>query len=1109
MRRFLLSLFAFISFCVLLMTVPATRADVVQIGPSKDNTLYEPISQDGFVETSNALGANMFVGEIKDALNQSGQVAVRRAVLAFPIAGSIPPGATIDSVQLTLVANKVSQNNSFSVQLHRLTADWGEGTSNTGNSQQGRGAAPTSGDATWNHTFYPGSFWSLPGGDYSGTISAATLVGATGTYNWGSTSAMVADVQSWLDNPAQNYGWILIGNETQIETAKRFATRENTGNSGQDRPVLIVNFTSSGGPTGACCQPDDTCSVVASGTCIFPDAYQGDGTTCSSHPCVIPTGACCAGDGTCVEDEQALCESGGGAYQGDGSTCAAAECPIALTPFIDPLPIPGVATPTVGAPDAAATYDMSIVEFPQQMHSELPNPTTVWGFKDPFAATAHTPGPIIVARSGQPVTVNWLNDLREGGGAGPLRTDHHLGVDVQTDGMGNVCIHGAENNAKTVVHLHGGHVPSAVDGYPESTFLPGSQAAYCVTDEFIVCSDDLDCPAPSTCDGSGASCNTDADCVGQGGNEDCLLCQVGYTYPNNQQAGFLWFHDHALGITRLNVMMVLAGAYLVRDSVEDALNIPGGEYEVPLVLQDRKFYPDGSLNYPADWQDMWFGDKIIVNGAVWPYLDVKQGKYRFKFLNGSTSRVYTLSLNPPDGLLTFTVIGTEGGLLEAPVPGVGQLTIGPGERYEVAIDFDGYNVGDEIFLENSAPAPFPGGSVDVTDVMKFVVTGQVGDTDPLPATLRPIERLQESDAVLSRDFRLKRSGTDACGRSIWEINELHWDDITEYPDLGTTEIWRFINDSNVSHPMHMHLVFFQILDRDGFTKDGSGNIVPNGTPQPALAEENGWKDTAMVGPNEILRVIARFESYKGKYAYHCHILEHEDHEMMRQFQTVDCGDGVLDVTESCDDGNSSSNDSCSSRCAIEEHVELAGTATGGGPPRVDVTVSGELIRITTTAGQTAAEVAQAIAAAINADANLQALGVTATAFGNRLVTNGDITAVDVRDNGLSDVLQLGVEPTHLWWGNIGAATNGYDIVKGDLLQLRATSGDFSSTLVTESCLGDNQIGTHMDHSGDVPAAGQAYWYLLRSRPGGDFESGGTAQVGTRDTEISASGNGCP
>ena len=1042
----------------LLLAAPLS-ADTVELLPVKDNTLYEPIQQTSFNDTSNALGPNMFTGKIKDADNQAGQVAVRRAVLAFDIAAAIPAGATIDSVQLTLVATKVAQNNSFSTELHRLFADWGEGTSNTGNSQQGRGEPPTSGDATWNHTFFPGSFWTNPGGDYSMTVSASTLVGGTGTYNWGSTSGMVADVQFWLDNPAQDFGWIVIGDETQIETAKRFATKENTNNGGQDKPKLVVNFTP-GSVSGACCAPDETCAIVPAGTCPMDSTYQGDGTTCSPNPCVDPLGACCAGDGTCTDETQGDCETGGGVYQGPGSTCGTVECEIVLTPFIDPLPYPAVATPTSGTIGGTATYDISMVEFEQQMHSELPGPTRVWGYKDHVAAPG-TPGPIIVARSGEPVTVNWINDLRDFD-TGLLRTDHYLGVDVQTDGVGEVCIHGAEDSAKAVVHLHGGHVPAAVDGYPESTYLPGNQDTY--------------------------------------------------VYPNGQQAGYLWFHDHALGITRLNVMMGLAGAYLVRDDVEDAINLPTCAvptdcYEVPLVIQDRKFNPDATLKYPAEWQDMWFGDKIIVNGAVWPYLDVKQGKYRFRLLNGSTSRVYSLSLSPPSGLLTFTVIGTEGGLLEAPVNGVGTLTIGPGERYDVVVDFAGYNEGDEILLENSAPAPFPGGSVDETRVMKFVVTNQIGHTDPTPSTLRPIERIQEAEAILSRDFNLKRSGTDGCGRSIWEINGLHWDDITEYPDLDTTEIWRFINDSNVSHPMHMHLVFFQILDRDGFTTGPGGEIIPDGNPQPPLAEENGWKDTAMVGPNEILRVIVRFEDYKGKYAYHCHILEHEDHEMMRQFQTVDCGDRELDVTENCDDGNRGDYDGCNSGCDIEEYVEFAGIATGGGPPRVDVVVSGVLIRITTIAGQTAAQVAQAVADAINADATLQGLGVTAVAVGNRLVTTGDITSVDVRDNGLSDVLELSVEGRGLWWGNITDATSGYDVVMGDLAELRSSGGDFSNPLVTEACLGDDQSETYVEIG--EPAPGEMDWFLLRSQPGGDFESGAGSQVGTRETEIQASGNGCP
>jgi spore coat protein A len=830
-----------------LLFATLAHADQVILQPVQDNTLYEPIQKDNLEDRSNGAGKTMFTGRTKDAKNAADEIAVRRAVLAFDIAGSgIPAGSTIDSVTLNLTCTKAKLNSNFNVRLHELSSDWGEGTSNTGNSQQGRGDTPTTGDATWQHTFYDTTspqFWTTQGGDYDGTASATTPVGGQGGYTWGSTSGMVADVQNWLDNPSQNFGWILVGDETQNETAKQFGTRENTDNGGADKPELIVNYT----PlviSGGCCQ-GATCTIETPADCTtLGGVYQGDGTSCSPNPCVEPFGACCASDGTCTEDTQSTCEGGGGVFQGDGSTCATVECPILLTPYVDALPVPGPATPVSGMSGQAATYTITMKEFQQQLHSELPNPTTVWGYDDGTGPS--TPGPLIEARTDQPVTVNWINDLREFG-SGNLRTSHYL----QQSADDLSCIHRVTgDDANTVVHLHGGHVPAAVDGYPESTFLPGAPAEV-------------------------------------------------YAYPNNQQAAPLWFHDHALGITRLNVYMGLAGLYRMRDAVEDAINLPAGANEIPLVLQDRKFNPDGSLFYPGTWQDHFFGDKVMVNGKVWPFLDVDQGKYRFLLLNGSNSRVYTLSLNPPSGSLTFTVIGNEGGLLEQPAPGVSALTIGPGERYEVVINFAPYATNDEILLENSAPAPFPNGTVDVTQVMKFVVTDQTGDTDPIPNPLRTIERLQEGDAVITRDLELKKSGLDACGRSYWQINGLHWDDITETPELLTTEIWRFINDSGVSHPMHMHLVFFQILDRDGFTRGGGGEIIPDGAPQAPPLEESGWKDTAMVGPNEILRVIARFEDYTGLYAYHCHILEHEDHEMMRQMLVPEpsvilgLGSGVL------------------------------------------------------------------------------------------------------------------------------------------------------------------------------------------------------------------------
>jgi spore coat protein A len=758
----------------------------------------------------------------------------------------------------------------------------------------------------------------------------------------------------------------------------------------------------------------------------------------------VLTGACCANNGTCTEATQSSCLSSGGGYRGDSTTCATTDCPVVLTPYLDPLPIPPAATPASGVPGGVATYNLTVKESKVQLHSQLPL-TTVWGFDDGFHG-AGILGPVIEAHSNQPVTVNWINDLRVFG-TGQLRTSHYLPVDT--------CVPDAMNHAQTVFHLHGGHVPAAVDGYPENWSLPGDPP-------------------------------------------------VTYVYPNNQQAGYLWYHDHAIGITRLNVQMGLAGLYFLRDDVEGALNLPTGEFEIPLVIQDRRFNVDGSFRYPTMWDDHVFGDKVMVNGKVWPYLDVKKGKYRFRIVNGSGSRVYTLSLSPPSGSLAFTVIGTELGLLEAPVNGVGQLTIGPGERYDVVVNFAGLNTGDAVLLDNSAGAPFPNGTVDLTDVMKFRVTSAAGDTDPLPSTLRTISHTNPASAVRTRDFRLKKSGLDGCGRQTWKINDLGWTDVAEYPELGTVEIWRFINDSGVAHPMHMHLVAFQVLDRDGFTTGAGGVIVPNGNPQAPPAEENGWKDTAMVAPNQILRVIAKFEDYKGYYAYHCHILEHEDNEMMRKFQTVLCGDNVVDPTENCDDGGLSALDGCNASCDVEEYLVLNGTAVGGS---VSVTVSGQVVTVTTTAGQTGAQIAQALADAINANPALQAAGVTAAAVGNRFITNGDITSVTINDAGLLPNLNLRVEKTRLWWAYLPGASS-YDVVRGSLNELRSSAGNFASPLVTELCLANNSVETYRLHT-ETPAAGQGVWYLIRAQAGGTYDSGAPSQSGSRDGEIAASGNGCP
>ncbi len=821
-------------------------ADVVEVAASRDNTVYSESD-----DKSNGMGDYFFSGT-------NGTGNLKRGLIAFDIAGAVPAGSTINSATLQLYMSRTSSG-SQNLSIHRVLSDWGEGASDAPG-QEGGGASAAAGDATWRYRFYdtnkPTSApqWSTLGGDFSAAASATASIGGVGPYTWATNPSVVADVQAWLDVPAGDFGWIVVGNEGPSTTTKRFNSRTSSDVSRQ--PKLVVDFTPTSAD-GACCFDNGSCMILTTSNCSTQSGqYQGNGTVCIPNSCPQP-GACCLLDGTCgnllqsdclgqsgsFQGETTVCDlaicqgaccfdngtcqplfvngcaSQAGAFQGAGVACVTDLCPVVLTPYLDALPLPAVAQPVSGVPGGAADYQIAIREFDQQLHTDLP-PTRVWGYDDGGGPTF--PGPTFEAASGAPISVTWLNDLRDD--QNNPRVDHYLSVDL--------CPHGAANVAKTVVHLHGGHIPANVDGYPEDTFLP--------------------------------------------------LESVVYNYPNNQPAATLWYHDHALGITRLNVYMGLAGFYLIRDTDEAALNLPSGEFEIPLVIQDRSFNSDGTWKYPATWQDHFFGDTILVNGKVWPFLNVKQGKYRFRLLNGSNSRAYTLSLS--DGA-TLDQIGSDGGLLSAPVP-LTQITFAPGERADIVVDFSSYAPGTELILTNSAPAPFPGspGVGVIPEIMKFVVTADAGFSTALPVRLRTLEMLDELNAVEFRDFELRKS-SEPCSGEAWLINGLAWDDITEFPVLGSTEVWSFINRSGITHPMHMHLVFFQIIDRQNFDVVND-QVVPIGVPVPPSDEEAGWKDTVMVHPQEIVRVIARFEDYTGKFAYHCHILEHEDHEMMRQFQVV-------------------------------------------------------------------------------------------------------------------------------------------------------------------------------------------------------------------------------
>lgn len=751
----------------------------VEIVSERDSVLYE--TADGSL--ANSLGRYLYVGN-----QNSGNR--RRSLLYFDLS-QIPAGAMVVDAQVRLFCNS-SQGSATAVTLRRLLSDWGEGTSIAGGNE-GSGAAATPGDATWRHTFFPNQFWSTPGGDFLPQNSSSTIVSAQNTaYTW-SGGTISADVQHWLHMPGTNFGWIMQGDEASSSNTKRFNSRDSVDPA--NRPRLIVTYVPAG-----------------------------------------PTGACCLSDGGCEQRTAMDCDSIGGSFWGVGTDCESVLCPVVLEPFVDALPIPGVAAPTWGSPGSEAHYEISMTEQFQQLHRDLP-PTRVWGYEGSY------PGPTIEARRGEMVTVKWINDIRVAE-TGQLRTHHVLAVDE--------CLHGPDMTGSvpvTVVHLHGGKVPPDSDGYPEEAFPPG-QASHV------------------------------------------------YTYPNIQPAGTLWYHDHALGITRLNVMMGLAGFYLIRDHFDDGLDLPSGAYEIPLAIQDRTFAADGSFAYPEQWHEHFFGDTILVNGKVWPYLEVDRGKYRFRMLNGSNSRAYTLSLS--DGSV-FWQIGTDLGLTEYPVA-LHEITLLPGERADVIIDFGSYAPGTEVVLANSAPAPFPGfpGVGVIPDVMLFRVTGETGHTAPIPGSLVEVPWIDPGDAVVERVLELKTVPNTHCPDhhdAMWTIDGRMWHEITEYPVLGTVEIWTWKNNSGISHPMHIHLVMSQILNRQAID-DVTGE--PVGPVLPPRDFERGWKDTVDAPPGYFTRVIARFDGFTGLYPYHCHILEHEDHEMMRQFEVVapPCpadltGDGVL------------------------------------------------------------------------------------------------------------------------------------------------------------------------------------------------------------------------
>jgi o-aminophenol oxidase len=574
-----------------------------------------------------------------------------------------------------------------------------------------------------------------------------------------------------------------------------------------------------------------------------------------------------------------------------------------LEPFVDALPLPQ----RLIAEEHHGSLVVRMRMGEHRFHRDLPL-SKIWGY-DGMA-----PGPTIEAERGHPVTVEWRNELE-----GPLplvvtTAPTHAdagGVPVQcVPGLsgGTADRNTAALTGQAVVHLHGGLTPAVYDGWAENLLAPGQSAVF--------------------------------------------------HYPMDQRAALLWYHDHVMGITRFDVYAGLAGLWIVRDRRERELGLAEGPpFEVPLLIQDRNFDLDeqgrltGRLLHKTDPDVMEaFAPFTIVNGKVWPVLDVQPAIHRLRVINGSNARTYRLVLvrNGHPELDRLTQIATDHGLLRAPtrLPSDG-LVLASAERADLLVDFSDLAPGSVLTLFNTAKAPFNGSPFDATraetaadlagllphpEVMRFRVGPGPAQRRVFPAALATdydapspeelahakrraialVERELEGETNMLT-MRELAPVEDSDGTGLVTVTDdglttryravaAHFEDVTTFfPVLGEYEVWQIINLTGDTHPIHVHLDPFQILSRRPLRYDIAEGAIEDLVITAAVTlerdpadqldhtiddNERGLKDTVRVNPNEVVEIAVRFTNFSGRYMYHCHILEHEDRDMMRPFVTM-------------------------------------------------------------------------------------------------------------------------------------------------------------------------------------------------------------------------------
>lgn len=596
--------------------------------------------------------------------------------------------------------------------------------------------------------------------------------------------------------------------------------------------------------------------------------------------------------------------------------------PTLVAKFVTPLLIPPV-MPNSGTPN---TYDIAVRQFSQQILPAGMPMTTVWGYgATNVPSSFHYPSYTIEATRGVPVTVTWRNELVDAAGNFlphllPVDPTLHwanpaggvMGRDMRPTFTDTPAPY--TGPVPMVPHVHGmGDVMDWSDGHTEAWWLPNA----------------------ANIDPTYATVGSWYAYLQQRSGLSWAPGTATMVYPNVERNSTLWFHDHTIGMTRLNVYAGPAGFYLIRSAaIADnptikggaAATLPSGAYEIPLVIQDRAFNADGSLFYPDSraffdayagpyvphtdvppiWNPEFFGNCMVVNGNTWPTLTVEPRRYRFRILNGCNSRFLILKLSRA---VPMWQIGNEGGFLRTPVKQT-QLLLAPAERADVILDFTGLKANTLVTLQNIGPdAPFGGGVVPAADplttgqVMQFKVGAlargardltQTPDKYILPAVpALPAVATRTRQVALTEMMSMDPTvGPIPVGALLGTWNsalpfpasmtkQMYGAPVTENPGLGDTEVWEIFNTTIDAHPIHLHEVLFQVLNRQPFDPL-TGLPVGRRTTAPP-AGESGYKDTVIAYPGQITRIKMQFNT-AGRYMWHCHIVEHEDNEMMRPLQ---------------------------------------------------------------------------------------------------------------------------------------------------------------------------------------------------------------------------------